>query len=459
MNRRASLTLHHTPLLLPLICLIAGMVSGPQLNMVAGLVLMAILTATAWAAHSRPAVQSLLVGGVFVVIGMMNTPDASHGHLPQGEWMEGVVADMPTEKPKTMAVTVLLPAEGKTHRFYFRKDSCSRSLRMAEAVRLRLSHDGWFVGSHDWQRGGNAREQLSRWQRMRLWFMTWRQQLLQRYQVLPADETEYAILAAMTLGDKTALTPEMRDKFSISGAGHVLALSGLHLGIIFYLLSRLLLLRRFRFGRALLICALWAFAFLTGLSTSTVRSATMLTVLTLFTGRSYASLNALCFAAILLLLIDSSSLLDMGFQMSFASVGAILIFMPVFEQLLPQSWRRWRPLWWTATMMAVSMAAQIGSAPLVAYYFGRFSTYFLFTNLLVIPAVTVILWGALLLLLVPCYWMGVVLTTTVGLLNKGLSLIASLPLASIEGLHPSVLQVALLYLLAAIVYRLLRVFR
>ena len=455
MNRRSSLSLQQTPLLLPLICLMTGMMIG-WWGLAVGV--WVVLVVAAWMARSWPVVQSLLIGGAFVVTGMMNAP-APDSPLPQGQWMEGVVADMPAEKPKTMAVEVMLPAEGKTQHFYFRKDSCSRSLRITDGVRLRLSHEGWFVNSRDWQRGGNAREQLSRWQRIRLWCMVWRQQLLQHYRQLDADETEYAILSAMTLGSRSALTPEMRDVFNVSGAGHVLALSGLHLGIIFWLLSRLLFVRRFWVGRALLVCALWGFAFLTGLSPSIVRSAAMLTVFTLFIGRSYVSFNALCLAAILLLLFDNRSLFDMGFQMSFASVGAILIFMPVFERFLPKRWQRHKLLWWPVTAMAVSVAAQIGAAPLVAYYFGRFSTYFLLTNLFVIPATMLILITSLLLLVLPCGSLGVLLTFFVRLLNWGLSLIAGLPLASIEGLHPSVTQVVLLYLLAAVAYRMLRVFR
>ena len=102
-------------------------------------------------------------------------------------------------------------------------------------------------------------------------------------------------------------------------------------------------------------------------------------------------------------------------------------------------------------MLAVSCAAQIGVAPLIAYYFGRFSNYFLLTNLIVIPAATAILCLALLALLLPAT--GVLLLQVTAWLNAALTLIASrLPLASIEGLRPSALQTAMVYVIIVSVY-------
>ena len=94
-------------------------------------------------------------------------------------------------------------------------------------------------------------------------------------------------------------------------------------------------------------------------------------------------------------------------------------------------------------MVAVSIAAQIGVAPLIAYYFGRFSCYFLLTNFIVIPAATIILYLALGALLIPS--IGIILANIVGLLNTTLLYIASLPGATIEGMHPSVMLTASIY--------------
>jgi competence protein ComEC len=230
----------------------------------------------------------------------------------------------------------------------------------------------------------------------------------------------------------------------------VLALSGLHLSIIYLLLSRLTLgRRRWWLTQVLVVLAIWAYALLTGLSVSVVRAATMLTVYALFSlgGRRRSSLGVLSFTALVMLLVSPASLFDVGFQLSFAAMLAILTLQPLFERLVSRDWLLEHPLWrWLWGLTTVSVAAQVGTAPLVAYYFGRFSTYFLLTNFIVIPLTTAILYLALAALLLPVA--GIALLTVVGWLNSALTFIAGrLPCPSIEGLHPSVLQTAMVYVI------------
>ena len=104
-------------------------------------------------------------------------------------------------------------------------------------------------------------------------------------------------------------------------------------------------------------------------------------------------------------------------------------------------------------MVAVSCAAQLGTAPLVAYYFGRFSTLFLITNLVVIPTATLILYLALLVLIVPS--LAYLLNNIVTFLNTFLERMAAFPWASIEELHPSVLQTIMVYVVIATVYMII----
>jgi competence protein ComEC len=155
-----------------------------------------------------------------------------------------------------------------------------------------------------------------------------------------------------------------------------------------------------------------------------------------------------------MLLLNPKSLFDAGFQMSFMAVLAILLFYPLFESVWSQPFlfdhRIFKWLW---TMLAVSCAAQIGVAPLIAYYFGRFSNYFLLTNLVVVPAATLILYLSLLVLLIPS--LAYLLIYIVEALNHLLSWIATLPGASIEGLHPTLLQVWMTYVIIGAVYLLL----
>lgn len=293
--------------------------------------------------------------------------------------------------------------------------------------------------------------------RLRQHALEWREGLLERYKEVAANDEQYAVLAAMTLGDKSALTKELRETYSVAGASHILALSGLHIGIVYMLLSMLTMGRRRHWlAQIVIVLGIWAFALLTGLSVSVVRSASMVSLYALFSlgGRGRSSLNLLCFTAIVMLLTDPLTLFDVGFQLSFLAVLAILLFMPLFDSFRPRVVGHHRLLRWLWGLMAVSVAAQLGVAPLIAYYFGRFSTYFLLTNLIVVPMATLILYGALIVMVFPVA--GTVLALLVQELNNALSWLSQLPGASIEGLHPSVLQIVLIYVLVLLFYAILR---
>ena len=101
-----------------------------------------------------------------------------------------------------------------------------------------------------------------------------------------------------------------------------------------------------------------------------------------------------------------------------------------------------------------SVAAQIGVAPIIAYHFGHFSTYFLFTNFLVIPLATIILYGTLLVLILPM--LAPALLWVVALLNKALEWLSQVPYASIDGLHPSTVQIGLFYIAMLCIYAIVR---
>lgn len=361
--------------------------------------------------------------------------------------VEAVVFSEPSEKNKTIAMDLLLPDEGRQVRCYLWKDERSRQIVLGHSLLVKGADRG-FVRSTDWQFGGHGFSKLSRSERLRMWFLEWRHQLLNRYKALQADDDQYAVLAAMTLGDKSTLNKELREVYSVTGASHVLALSGLHMGIIFLLLYRLTLGRRhFLLSQVVIVLGLWAFAFLTGLSSSVVRSATMISGYVLFSvmGRQRNPINLLCFTAIIMLLVNPQSLYDIGFQLSFTAVLSILLWLPLIERFLPENYfvtRRFQHFLYSTVSM--SLAAQLAVAPLIAYYFGRFSTYFLLTNFIVIPAATVILYGVLLVVVLPM--LGPVLLWVVGILNKALEWMSQMPYSCIDGLHPSVLQICLFYI-------------
>lgn len=314
-----------------------------------------------------------------------------------------------------------------------------------------------FIYITDWEGANVSLVNLSKVQRIKIVAMKFRDELTSRYRDMGLTGQDYAVMSAMTLGDKSALPKELKDDYSVSGAAHVLALSGLHLGIIYAVLSLFLMgLRRRVSGTALIVCAIWTYVFIVGMSASVVRAAVMLTIYS-FIGllnRDRMSLNALSVAAVVILVNNPLDLYDVGFQMSFIAVLSIFaLYRPVFR-LLPYRLRSLFGVRQAWQMASVSIAAQVGVAPLVALYFGRFSCYFLLTNLLVVPLATVILYGvvvmALLFFLPPLQtFIAAFLFKIVSWLNSGVSFIASLPGASIEGLHISWLHVLLYYIIIA----------
>ncbi len=421
------------------------------------LLLLILLTLLSILMYRRPVAQSVSIWACFLLLGLLIAPKGEPRQVPDGVLTEAVVVSAPAEKPKTIRVDLQLTATGERRRSYIWKDERSQLLAVGDNILVSF-HDEQFIGRHDWQLGGNGFSHLSRFQRLKVKALRVRSHLLSRFHSQSADdEAPQAVLLAMVLGDKSGLTPQLRHAYDVSGASHILALSGLHLGIIYMLLTGLMMgRRRFWLGQVVVVLAIWAYSFLTGLSTSVTRAAIMISIYSLFLlgGRRHAPLGVLSFAAMVLLLADPHSLTDIGFQLSFMSMLSILFFVPLLEQLLPVKWlQEHRMARWLIGMVMVSVAAQLGTAPLVAYHFGRFSTWFLLANLVAIPLAMFILYGAILVLIIPPL-LGLILAL-VRTLNAALDAISQLPFASINGLHPSPLQVLMLYVLIIAVYGLL----
>jgi competence protein ComEC len=468
------------PLLRLTVCLIAGIIVGeyvtlPLWPVFAGLVVAALFL---WR-HAQW--QSVVIALCFVALGallMQWKKAAIQVEWPVGEvCYEAVVLSEPIEKPKTMAVDIMLTASARKLKCYFYKDDRSRELKIGDGLKIqsRISQNSdWrngtfdyrrylevhgfagtaFVSSWKWQKAQVSLTGISYLERTKLFFLKLRSRLLKR---LGGNDDASAVVAAMTLGDKSALAEELKEVYSVTGASHILALSGLHLGIIYSLLMLFFGGRKpFTIHCSLFtILGIWAFVFLVGMPVSVVRSAMMLTLYALLSlgHREKMSVNALAFTAMVLLVVNPLSLFDVGFQMSFLAVFSILIWLPLFEGVFSQEYlMNHRALKWIWGMIAVSVAAQMGVAPLIAYYFERFSTYFLLTNFIVIPAATVILWLSPVVMIVPS--LAYLLLNIVGLLNNVLTWIAAIPGASIEGLHPTLLQVIMSYVIFMALYLL-----
>lgn len=283
-----------------------------------------------------------------------------------------------------------------------------------------------------------------------------RQNVLNLYRDLGFEKDNFAVLTALTVGYKDELSESIRESFSVSGASHVLALSGLHIGflyiLLFFLLKRIpgssIGVRAFRV--ATIVILLWGFAFLTGLSPSVVRSVIMFSLIGLsqFSTERSVSINTLFVAAIGMLIYNPSWLYDVGFQLSFVAVASILFIQPWLYTKITVRNRVLDKLWGITT---VSIAAQVGTAPLVLFYFSRFSVHFLLTNILVIPLVTIIIYVAVAMLVfsflplvgqIIAYGLNFLLE----LLNTIVRAIEKMPFSSIDRVWIYQVEVVLFYM-------------
>ena len=193
-----------------------------------------------------------------------------------------------------------------------------------------------------------------------------------------------AIAQALILGDKSMLDQETRNSFGATGAMHVLAVSGLHIGIITQLLLYL-----FQFSSKLInrrnavfitVLLLWVYALLTGFSPSVVRAVFMFSVLILSqeTGGNYAPINVLFFTAFILILFNPFVIYDIGFQLSYlAMLGIYSLYKPIAAWYITKN-KILNYLWQGS---AIGFAAQAMTVPLTLYYFHQFPNYFALTNL------------------------------------------------------------------------------
>ncbi len=255
---------------------------------------------------------------------------------------------------------------------------------------------------------------------------------------------EYAVMSALVLGYDDEIDKSVMSAFSASGTLHVLSVSGMHVGIIFGALSILMrfadrtrALRIFR-SITLLIC-LWFYALLTGLSPSVIRSAMMFSFILMGSTmkRSSNIYNSLALSALaIFILFDTVLILHPGFQLSYIAVAGIAYFYPKFYKLFYfQNWIVDK----IYSLIAVSIAAQLATFPLVIYYFHSFPNYFILANLIIIPVSTIGIFGGIALLFLSNFEFllvkaGSICSFIIQLLNNSASIIENLPYSTLSGL-------------------------
>ena len=272
-----------------------------------------------------------------------------------------------------------------------------------------------------------------------------RQHCLSIFQKYIPDRDALSIIAAMTLGVRHLISEDLYDTYTDTGAVHVLAVSGLHVGIISLLLIWLFNFFPRKNKLAVLIQNLtivgliWLFAFVTGGAPAVLRASTMFTFYIL--GRSYFggtnAYNVLGISAIFLLLVDPRLLYQVSFQFSYMALFSIIYFQPIVSALWrPDSWIL-EKLW---TLINVSIAAQILVFPLTIYYFHKLPTYFILSGVLAVPAAFMVLSMSMLILMLEMItpflssMVALLLNSMVKLFISFLQLIQELPHSSFENL-------------------------
>tara|TARA_R110002012_G_scaffold208942_1_gene379262 strand:- start:296516 stop:298585 length:2070 start_codon:yes stop_codon:yes gene_type:complete len=268
-------------------------------------------------------------------------------------------------------------------------------------------------------------------------------------------ERSLAIAKALTLGIKDELDNDLRNAYAAAGAMHVLAVSGLHVGIIFLIVSTLLKRWRNRRGgriyfAVISMSVLWAYAFITGLSPSVQRAAMMFSFIILAQAlrRQTNIYNTLAASAFVLLSINPFLLFSVGFQLSYLAVLGIVFFQPKLYSLLQFKYVLWDKIW---AITCVSIAAQLATAPLALLYFHQFPTYFFLSNLVVIPSAFVILNSSLLLLLIS-FWewaaegIGFLIDHFIQLINYLVFKLDYLPNSTIDGVFITTPESWLIYI-------------
>ena len=229
-----------------------------------------------------------------------------------------------------------------------------------------------------------------------------RNNLSKSFEIHQFDSKTKAIIDALILGQRLELDKETIADYSNAGVIHILAISGLHISIIYFFIVFLLRpLKRVRFGSEIqlliVLVILWLFALLTGLPASVTRAVTLFSFISIgnYFNQPKAIYNALAISAFLILLVKPNAVFDIGFQLSYAAVLSIVLFQPFYKKFYFSENKI--AIYFTDTIL-VSLAAQIGVLPLSLYYFNQLPLLFLLANLVIIPLSSLVLIAGIVIL-------------------------------------------------------------
>lgn len=409
------------------------------------------------------------------ILGWITYPNPYHKTLPAPGTYHGVALQDAVEKPKTyQCITHLTDTAGNQYKsiLYIAKDSVSATLQEGTQFYVTLQKVqpqtfAYYNKQHIYSRAYVPHNQWHLVAQpthlgLKHYARHTKNHLLGTLKQ-HTDSTGYALTSAITLGHKASLKGTTKQYFSAAGISHILAVSGLHVGIIYMVIS--LLLKPLasakwaqKVGQVVLILLLWGYAFLCGLPPSIVRAVIMFSVgaVGVIFHQTNQSINTVFFTAFAMLVYNPNYLFDMGFQLSFCAVLGILLFYPPLYKIMEfkvvagkgnytkLKHLKLALLKWIWGTLCVSLAAQLSTLPLILYYFGTFPTYFLLTNVVVVPLGTLLVYACLLLFMVSPigigHWLEMPIDVLVTLLQRITKGISQLPYAQINSLHTTLFQ-------------------
>ena len=281
-----------------------------------------------------------------------------------------------------------------------------------------------------------------------------RQRLVQRLKQNMHSPEAIAVASTLILGYKADLSNDVLQAYSKTGTIHVLSVSGAHVAIVFILLEFIFgVMSRWKHGRTikavLIITIIWYYALLSGFSPAVCRAAVMISMVII--GRTYSrtisTLNILAVSAFALLLYDPLFISDVGFQLSYLAVAGLIVLQPVVYKWISFK-NKWADKLWA--LCSVSVAAQVITFPLSAYYFHQFPIYFLISNLFIIVPSAVIMYAGIAFFLfgwIPILGeiLGFVLEKSILIMDRVLTFIEKAPWSGISKIWLTTTEYLLLY--------------
>ena len=275
-----------------------------------------------------------------------------------------------------------------------------------------------------------------------------RQRLVSTLEDAGLSGNELGLASTLVLGYKNPIDSEIKQAYMNAGAMHVLAVSGMHVGIVCAVLELLMTILGGRYffsiKRVFIILMLWAYAFITGLSPSVMRATLMFSFMMAARSinRNISIYNSLAASAFVLLAIDPTQLFKAGFQLSYAAVIGIVFFQPRIAALVKINNKPLKYIW---ELTAVSISAQIATFPFCLYYFERTPVYFWLSNIIVSPGAAIMISLTMLLLVVSpvaCLTkiVGEITSIAAKTMNFLVVSIANLPYSTIENRYITVFQ-------------------